>query len=126
MSVIFLDLDEVVLYGFQRDIETEHLTSILKGVDREDIFPPVYVRRVNPELYILDINANNSEGGMDGGHHRSYAHFLRGKPLRAIVTNEISDLPDYNTGSIGWIQITDRNFARMTFRTKREGDVNYR
>ncbi len=87
-STFFLDLDSVVLLGFQKLVSDLEIDSLIKGINAGDGFEPVVVERVGRTTYRIASVHDYSAGGVHGGHHRAIAHYIESKPLKCRLPHE--------------------------------------
>jgi hypothetical protein len=91
----FLELDKILLYGWERKKSDRVVDSIIKGIEKNVKFPPLYVVKASDKIYklstvIVDYNQyympNNQKVIVcDGGHHRAVGHYITSKPLKVMV-----------------------------------------
>ncbi len=111
MKEIYLDLQEVDLYGWERYKSQTLVDSLLRGIAMGDVFPPVPVVQ-NDGFYSLDSFAHDARFSQsdirEGGHTRAIAHYLARKSLRCVLTG-VSQLPSPPEGFflIREISVTD-------------------
>ncbi len=104
---LLLDLDKEDLYGFERDRNPYILQSIDRGIDAGDTFPAVRVLLVHPSprffscnvssepVYFIEKDRPDHRIGRrpEGGHHRAFAHWIRGEPLLCELVGEVIGNP---------------------------------
>lgn len=81
----FLDLSQKKLFCFQEYVDKGIISKMLGSIMAGKEFPPVGVVKINDDTYSLTILINSETGGIDGGHHRAYAHFVAEEKLRCII-----------------------------------------
>ncbi len=128
MTILLLDLHAVDFYGFQSELDSDNLASILRGVDAGDSFDPLAVRRVlEREIYFLDATVVNANSGRpEGGHHRAYAHLLRKKPLPVHVRATLACLPEFRGVAIRNLAVKNCGLISTIYSDKRIHDKRYR
>lgn len=82
METFHIDLHKTKLFGYQPTVTLSVICSIMKGIRAGDLFEPVIVSRYGERDYRLETIRRFPEDLLpDGGHHRSIAHYVFGKPL---------------------------------------------
>jgi len=96
-EIILLDLNKVKLLGYECGWD-KCIDSVIKGIQSNDVFPPVNVLRLDDGSYLLV--------PPDGGHTRAIGHYITNKPLRVIVVSPDEVHPDYsiNGRTYGWFR----------------------
>ncbi len=84
-ELLWLDLEQVTLYGHEDGNSEEKINSIMKGIDLGDVFPPVFVRIISEDKYRLYFHFDPFDNTNFGGHHRAIAHYRKKKPLKCVV-----------------------------------------
>lgn len=87
-TLIHLNLEQIMLYGYQSSVSDLKVDAIIRGIEAGDIFPPVFVRRRNDHEYELGLFEDLDDRENYGGHHRAVAHYLMDAPLRCQVREE--------------------------------------
>jgi len=84
-DIVFLDLNKVRLFGFERETLASKVDRMIKSIEAGDEdFPPVPVKKFNKSTYALT-HQPDSTGKADGGHHRAVAHYIANKPLKCML-----------------------------------------
>lgn len=84
-EIIYLDLNRVNLWCFERYKEAYTVDSMVRGIELGDDFPPVLVYRIddwNYELTNTQVGENNL-----GGHYRAIAHYIANQKLKCMITS---------------------------------------
>ena len=99
---VYLDLNEVDLFGWESQKSDLVIDSIIKGIEAGDDFPHVPVYRINDKCYSLIRDIDYETGTIEGGHHRAVGHYIANKPLKcSIYSNKIrSRLHNFNIKNI--------------------------
>ena len=84
-EIIWLDLNKVNIFGFEMEKDIATVARMVRNVESGADFPPVYVTKIDDKNYILS-GYEVSEENNYGGHHRALAHWIVGKPLKCIMT----------------------------------------
>ncbi len=100
-DIVWLNLDEVTLSGFEHMKYTDKIAKYVRAIESGADFPPVFVTKLEEGKYVLSgYWARDSAGVLIkdrfgeynyGGHHRSLAHYIAGKPLKCQITKFIWD-----------------------------------
>lgn len=92
-NIIYLDLNKVDLYGWEREKSDLVIDSIVRGIEAGDDFPAVPVMMINEGKYQLDdiiLKYHHSFTGtfnpVDGGHRRALGHYIANQPLKCRIT----------------------------------------
>ena len=90
-DIIWLDLDKVEIYGFEDFKDVYNIAQMVRNIESGAEFPPVYVAKINDTKYVLSGYRNLDKDGRliydnYGGHHRALAHWIAGKPLKCVIT----------------------------------------
>ena len=90
-DIIWLDLDKVELYGFEKFKHVKVIANMVREIEAEADFPPVYVAKLENKKYALSGYYDEVERTLRGddnygGHHRALAHWIAGKPLKCQLT----------------------------------------
>jgi hypothetical protein len=113
-EIIYLDLENIELYGYEREKSDLCIDAIIRGVESGDDFEAVDVFKVDENRYDLIFQ----------GHHRAVGHYLANKPLKCVLRSENSPLvKDEDRISIKDIEIVDDkgeyNHAKQAFKNYR-------
>ena len=118
-DIIYLDLNEVEIFGWEGTKGTELsdlvISKIEEGIKEDDDFPEVLVIKIDDKTYCLCQEIKDSQNLIDGGHHRTYAHYLTKKKLKCKSIDS-SLIPDIKN----WEPIKNWKIK------KDEGEYNYR
>jgi len=89
-KIVFLNLDEVELYGWEKEKSWYTIDAIVRGIELGDDFPAVKVIRRMDGSYEIASTAKLVGGKIigDGGHSRATGHYIGGKPLKCMVVAE--------------------------------------
>jgi len=98
MKKIFLDLQSVELYGWEREKSLCRVQAYLSVLRSGSVFAPLKIWRIRDGRFHLDKDSLDAENPAlkDGGHHRALAYYLAKRALPAIITQELSHLPSYS------------------------------
>ena len=100
-SIMHLDLDVIVIKGFERRrlgnsaeflpaVSDRIVEEVIKGIHAGAKFDPVIIELdyEDHETYKLSFVYNETKGFWEGGHIRTIAHFIEGVPLRCRMVTE--------------------------------------
>ncbi|MBI2103162.1 hypothetical protein HYT55_04940 [Candidatus Woesearchaeota archaeon] len=90
-TIIYLNLEQIMLYGYQQSVSDLKVEAIMRGIEAGDVFPPVLVRKRNEKEYELGVFRDPEDKENYGGHHRAVAHYIGDVPLRCKVWEWRSD-----------------------------------
>ena len=90
-TIIYLNLEQITLYGFQKMVTDLKVDAIIRGIEAGDVFPPILVRKRTGGEYELGVFRDSEDWENYGGHHRAVAHYIEGVPLRCKVWEWRSD-----------------------------------
>ncbi len=82
-----LDNDRFFGFEFQGGLSNMVLASVIKGIEKGDKLPPVGVIRIK-DRYYLNPKVRRAEGGIDGGHYRSFARYATHTLLDCVLTDD--------------------------------------
>jgi len=99
-ELILLDLTQVSLWGFQGAVSKDNFQKILECITNKEILPPVNICRFSASQYFLTNLVDDATMHLDGGHTRSYAHYIAKMPL---LCREV----DFRHSARGSINIRD-------------------
>ena len=139
MSELLLDLRHNPLFGWEGKKNSYTVESICNGIDSGDAFPPVAIILVYPSRlffwkgsgeprYFIQREGLDTRWGdaVPGGHHRAYAHLIRGKALPCFFAGEVIGEP-YTPIAIEDIVLEERSATALDgFRLKQLGQPRYR
>ncbi len=77
MIISFLDLNKVDLFGWESPQSIQSVDAIVRGIENNDVFPPVFVLRLEEDVFRLFTP--------DGGHTRAIGHYIANQPLRVVI-----------------------------------------
>ncbi len=114
MTFFHLNLNKEEIFGFERERNPYILRSIDQGIDAGDTFPAVRVLLVHPQkgffsrkssptpVYFIEKHGLDYRRGRrsEGGHHRAFAHWIRGKPLLCELVGEVQGSPYFFAADI--------------------------
>ena len=115
-KIIYLNLDEVELQGWEREKSGLTLAAMDEGLKLGHKFPPVDVTRVGPNKFQLTVGyEKNSSNDSYGGHYRSALHYIEGVPLKCReILQHRADTSEMDFFPIGDIILTgDDIFNQM-------------
>lgn len=108
VKIVLLDLNKVVLYGFEPFKSDLVIDALCNGIMHGDQFPIIPVRQDTPWEYELTrVTPPNFPFEFDGGHHRAVAHFIMGVPLRCTLVKTVESIPSSLKVDIRKIHIVD-------------------
>ncbi len=81
-NTIFLNLEQITLYGFQDTVSDLKVDAIIRGIEAGDDFTPVLVKKRNDVEYELGPFMDYEDEDNYGGHHRAVAHYIANVPLK--------------------------------------------
>ena len=125
-SVVWLNLEFVTLYGFERYKSARRIESIIKGIEAGDDFPPVFVERFPKNEYGIVRFVDEYDNTNYGGHNRAVAHYIEGKPLKCIVLGNSFLNRTYHDVKIPEIIITEESDSDSEIEELRRFDKRYR
>ncbi|PIN88952.1 hypothetical protein COU57_06825 [Candidatus Pacearchaeota archaeon CG10_big_fil_rev_8_21_14_0_10_32_14] len=98
-NIVWLDLQKVKLLGYEDGHSDKVLDSLVRGIENGNSFPPVPVFKLDEKTYALHSGKKVSLkysgrvfNHVDGGHHRSLAHFIAQANLKCEIIDEIPDM----------------------------------
>ncbi len=129
---IDLDLTKIKLYAFQRVVCLRRLDSIVRGIERGDIFDRVWVyERVPGEYHLLPLPLRkNGVHYFAGGHHRAVGHWIEDVKFPAYkLTDQQMEMnypesPILGFVPLGKIQILDE--GHEAFEKAKQQDPRFR
>jgi len=127
-DIIFLDLNEVNLWGFEDKKSEKVIESIVLGIEAEDDFPAVQVYRLDDTNYQLTYFEDPTNSNfVDGGHNRAVAHYIANKPLKCRLYDELkSKFMFFKIQKSIIIDDIDRSNGQSIFERTRRNYSNYR
>ena len=91
-KTIYLDLNKVNLYGWEKKKSDLVIDSIVRGIEADDNFEdPVLVYRIDENTYQLTLE-ENYYGEIDCGHRRAVGHYIANKPLKCVIVGHLPAL----------------------------------
>lgn len=119
-TLTLLDLDHFILKGWEPEKSIETVAAIIEGIKQGDPIPAVFVYRESQRVYklafghkdIIDSPRTKLKRTLTGGHNRAVAHFIEGKPLRAIVLpGKPKRLPYKKVYGYDWLRVEEINLV---------------
>ncbi|MBI5065625.1 hypothetical protein HZA97_05295 [Candidatus Woesearchaeota archaeon] len=122
-ELLWLDLGQVTLYGYENGNSEEKINSIMRGIELGDDFPPVFVRRVSENEYIIDSGFDPFDDKNCGGHHRAIAYHRKRKSLKCLL---VGNHVWYDLNKIRIEDLTVTNWGEDHFRAVQQLDPRFR
>lgn len=91
MTITYIDLQKENLYGWEHRKLRQQIESYALAAAKGADFPPVPVQKVDDGYELLmNVFRPNTHGApqRDGGHSRSLAHYIVGRPLKVEIVRE--------------------------------------